>query len=208
MKKMTALLALLVAAVLVLSACGSGETRKSGGDTGRANAQFNDADVKFATDMIPHHQQAVQMSKMAESHASSAEVKKLAEYIEAAQGPEIDTMTTWLKTWGKDVPTASNEDDSSNGDMGDMGTGDGSHMDTGDMPGMMSSDDLGRLDKARGAAWDHMFLTMMIAHHEGAIEMAKTEQADGKNADAVTLAKKIEAAQTSEITKMKHMLNR
>ena len=194
MKKLTALLALLLAAVLTLAACGSEETSKSSGDTGTANTQFNDADVKFATDMIPHHEQAVQMSQMAGSQAQSAEVKNLADDIAAAQGPEIDTMTQWLKDWGQDVP-------SDHMDHGDMG-----HGTSDEMPGMMDADDMGKLGNAHGADWDHMFLTMMIAHHEGAIEMAKTEQAHGKNADAVDLAKKIEAAQTAEIAKMKNML--
>ena len=206
MKKMTALLALLVATVLTLTACGSGQTSNTSGDSSTASARFNKADVEFAQGMIPPHQQAVLMSRMARSHASSTEVKKLAADIEAAQGPEIDTMTQWLKDWGKDVPSSSKQGGSSDGDMGGMDMGDGSHTSTGNMPGMMSAEDMGRLGKTHGADWDHMFLTMMITHHEGAIEMSKTEQAHGKNADAVALAKKIEAAQTAEIAKMKTML--
>jgi uncharacterized protein (DUF305 family) len=196
MKKMTALLALLLAAVLTLAACGSEETSKSSGDTSTANAKFNDADVEFATDMIPHHEQAVQMSQMASNQAQSAEVKNLADDIAAAQGPEIDTMTQWLKDWGQDAP-------SDHMDHEDMG-----HGSSDELPGMMDADDMGKLGRAHGGDWDHMFLTMMIDHHEGAIEMAKTEQADGQNADAVALAKKIEAAQTTEIAQMKDMLKR
>ncbi len=199
MKKLTALLALLLAGVLGLAACSNDDTSSSSGDT--STAQFNDADVEFAQGMIPHHQQAVEMSQMAETHADSPEVEKLASDIEAAQGPEIDTMTQWLEDWGKDVPS-----DSSDGDMGGMDMGDGSHMDTGDMPGMMSDDDMHELDQARGTTWDRMFLTLMIRHHEGAIEMAQTEQARGENPDAVALARKIEAAQTAEIATMKDML--
>ena len=199
MTKLTALLALLLAGVLTLAACGDDDTSNSSRDT--STAQFNDADVEFAQGMIPHHQQAVEMSRMAETHADSPEVKKLASDIEAAQGPEIDTMTQWLGDRGKDVPS-----DSSGGDMGSMDMGDGSHMDTGDMPGMMSDDDMHELDQAHGGDWDRMFLTLMIRHHEGAIEMARTEQADGENPDAVALAKKIEDAQTAEIATMKDML--
>ena len=201
MKKLTALLALLLVGVLGLAGCGNDDTSNTSGDT--STAQFNDADVQFAQGMIPHHQQAVQMSRMAETHTASPAVTKLASDIEAAQGPEIDTMTQWLRDWGKDVPSASGSD---MGDMGDMDMGDGSHMDTGDMPGMMSDDALDELDQAHGGHWDRMFLTMMIRHHEGAIEMARTEQTDGENPDAVALAKKIEAAQTAEIATMKHML--
>ena len=198
MKKLTALLALLLAGVLGLAACGNDDTSNSSGDT--STARFNNADVEFAQGMVPHHQQAVVMSQMAETHADSPEVKKLAADIEAAQGPEIDTMTQWLQDWGKDAPS------SSGSDMGGMDMGDGSHMDTGDMPGMMSDDDLHQLDRAHGADWDRMFLTMMIQHHEGAIEMARTEQSHGQSPAAVALAKKIEAAQTAEIATMKDML--
>jgi uncharacterized protein (DUF305 family) len=199
MKKLTALLALLLAGVLGLAACSNGDTSSSSGDT--STAQFNDADVEFAQGMIPHHQQAVEMSQMAETHADDPEVKTLASDIEAAQGPEIDTMTQWLEDWDKDVPS-----DASDDGMGGMDMGDGSHMDTGDMPGMMSDDDLHELDQARGTTWDRMFLTLMIRHHEGAIEMARTEQAHGENADAVALARKIEDAQTAEIATMKDLL--
>ena len=74
-----------------------------------------------------------------------------------------------------------------------------------DMPGMMSDDDMSGLEKATGAQFDQMFLTMMIEHHTGAIEMAKIEQSKGKNADAKALAKQIEADQTAEIAEMKEL---
>ena len=193
MKKMTALLAVLLAAVLTLAACGSDETTSSKGGSSSANTH-NDADVTFARDMIPHHEQAVQMSKMAATHAQSAEVKQLASDIDGAQGPEIDTMTKWLESWGEDAPSDS------------MGHEDMGHGSTSEMPGMMDENEMGKLDQAQGAEWDQMFFTMRIEHHEGAIEMAKTEQADGQNPDAIALAEKIEKAQTAEIAKMKSML--
>lgn len=202
MKKMTALLALLLAAVLSLAACGNDETSDSSRDTSTGTAQFNDSDLQFAQGMIPHHQQAVEMAQMAETHASSSVVKSLASDIEAAQGPEIDAMRQWLEDWGQDLRSDAVGDD----DMGDMDMSDGSQMDTGDMPGMMSDDDMRQLEDAEGADWDQMFLTMMIAHHEGAIEMARSEQAHGENPDAVALARKVESSQSAEIATMKDML--
>jgi uncharacterized protein (DUF305 family) len=74
------------------------------------------------------------------------------------------------------------------------------------MPGMMSDEDMTALEKATGAEFDQMFLTMMIEHHEGAIEMARTEQADGEYADAKALAEDIETAQTEEIQTMQGLL--
>ena len=101
-------------------------------------------------------------------------------------------MKGWLTDWSKD---------DSSGSMGDMDHGSESGGMNG-MPGMMSDSNMSHLGAATGAAFDQMFLTMMIEHHEGAIEMAKTEQSTGKNADATALAKQIEAAQTAEITEI------
>ena len=196
MKRILSFLALALVAVLA-SACGGTSTGSTGatGSSGSA-AGFNDADVTFVQSMIPHHTQAVTMATMAASHASSPAVKDLAAKIEAAQGPEIDTMTGWLKAWGKDSTAGSSGMDG----MGGMTQGSSA------MPGMMGDGQMKSLDAASGAAFDQMFLTMMMSHHQGAIEMAKTEQANGKNADAVALAKKIEADQTNELAQMKDML--
>jgi uncharacterized protein (DUF305 family) len=202
MRRIPALVALAVAAALTLVACGGSNTTSGGSadatstpSAGSVAADFNDADVTFAQTMIPHHEQAVQMAEMAQTHAASAEVKRLAAEIEAAQGPEIDTMRGWLEAWAQPQPST-------------MGGGDHgmSDMDVDDMPGMMSDDDLSELGDAQGDAWDRMFLTMMIAHHEGAIQMARTEQADGRNLDAIALATQIEADQKAEIATMRDML--
>lgn len=186
MKKTHALAAALLAATLTLSACGNDDSAD----------QFNDADVSFATDMIPHHQQAVEMAEMAADHAGSPEVKRLADDIAAAQGPEIDKMTGWLEARGQDAPMGTM-------DHGDMGHGDAA----GGMPGMMDAETMNELAKATGDEFDQLFLTSMIDHHEGAIEMARTEQANGDNPDALELAERVEKDQQAQIQKMKDMLS-
>ena len=191
MKKALSLTALIVALTLAVAGCGSNDTTGSSAPTGGHNSQ----DVTFATDMIPHHLQAVQMAEMAQTQASSAAVKTLANQIQAAQGPEIDTMSGWLKSWGEDVP------DESMGGMDGMDSG-GSDS----MPGMMSDQVMSDLGAATGDTFDQMWLESMIAHHEGAVQMADTEIADGKDPDAVALAKSIKAAQTAEIATMKELL--
>ena len=189
-RKTLAVTALLMTALLTLTACG-GEA-----DTSTAsNAEFNDADVSFATEMIPHHQQAVEMAELAADRAQSQAVQQLAEDVEAAQGPEIKTMTQWLKDWGQETPSGSM-------DHGDMG-----HGDSQGMPGMMDEAEMMQLMKSDGATFDQMFLQMMVEHHEGAIEMARTEQANGENPDAVALAEQIETDQKSEIAKMDELLD-
>lgn len=179
--------ALLAASLLTLAACGDEDDNTS-------SAEHNDADVTFAQGMIPHHEQAIQMAALAETRAESQEVKDLAADIEAAQDPEIKTMTAWLESWGEDVP---------DGDMSGMGHGD---MSSDEMPGMMSDDEMADLMDTSGPDFDRMFLTMMIEHHEGAIEMARTEQSDGEFPDAIELAEDIETAQTAEIQAMQDLL--
>lgn len=201
MTKMKTLVAAaaVAAATVTLAACGSNDTKDTpgAGSSASSTGAHNKADVAFAQQMIPHHAQAVTMAKMADMQASSAEVKKLAADIEAAQGPEIEQMSAWLKAWGEDVPST----DASTGDMSGMDMGSDAEM-----PGMMTSAQMDKLGSAQGEAFDKMFLEMMIEHHQGAIEMSKTEQADGEFGDAVALAKKIESAQTAEIASMNTMM--
>lgn len=188
-RKTLAVAALIIAAPFALAGCGSEDDTPAG-----SAGQFNDADVTFATEMIRHHQQAVEMAELAADRTHSPEVRQLAEDIEAAQGPEIETMTQWLEDWGQEAPSAPM-------DHGDMG-----HGDSEGMPGMMDETEMTTLEQADGATYDQMFLQMMIEHHEGAIEMARTEQANGGSPDAVSLAEQIETDQKSEIAKMDELL--
>lgn len=191
MRKTLAAIALLATAGLTLSACGD----DPGDATTGSSSAFNDADVTFAQEMIPHHQQAVEMAQLAQGRADSPEVLELAENIEAAQGPEIDTLQGWLKEWGEEVPSGGM-------DHGDMGHGSSSEM-----PGMMDADEMSDLMAASGVSWDRMFLEMMIAHHEGAVEMARVEVDHGENPDAVALAKQIIIDQEAEISQMQQLLD-
>lgn len=159
-------------------------------DKPAASANANQADISFALDMIPHHEQAIEMAELAPSRAKDKEVRKLAEQIEGAQDPEIATMTGWLEKWGAEP---------SGMDHGAMG---------GDMPGMMTDEDMAELKKSTGAAFDRIFMEMMIRHHKGAIEMAKTELNDGENSDAKKLAQDIIDAQQAEIDTMNDLLGK
>lgn len=153
--------------------------------------KHNDADVSFAQGMIPHHRQAIDMSRLAYERAGSEQVEDLARRIEAAQGPEIDALTGWLESW--EIPT-SREDMPS--------------TDHGNMRGMMTSDDMQRLRQAEGDEFDRMFLTMMIEHHEGAVDMARTELARGRFPEAKRMARQIIDTQQAEIDTMRDLLNR
>lgn len=164
-------------------------------DTIAADAEFNANDVTFAQGMIPHHQQAVQMSTIAldPERKAGAKVKDLATRIQGAQDPEIQLMTGWLTEWGQPI-------DAMTGMEG---------METGDMPGMegmMSSDEMTVLAAANGPAFDKLWLDMMVRHHQGAVTMSKTAQTDGKAAVVKELAGKIISAQEAEIAEMSKLL--
>ena len=150
-----------------------------------AATEHNEADTMFAQGMIPHHEQAVEMSEMMlQKKDIPASVTDLATRIKAAQAPEIETMTGWLKTWNESATS-----------------GAGHSMD-----GMMGDDDLKQLQSAQGTAAARLFLTQMVAHHQGAIMMAQTEMSQGLNADAIKLSKDIATAQEAEIKEMQDLL--
>ncbi|MEU3885773.1 DUF305 domain-containing protein [Streptomyces sp. NPDC029041] len=197
------------AATVVLAACGGDGADRSAGGAGHGDAgshsptgapssdgSHNAQDVAFAQGMIPHHRQALEMARLAGDRASSDAVKDLAGRIEKAQDPEIRTMTGWLKTWGEDVPGASG------GGMDHSGSGHSG------MPGMMGAEDMAGLEKLTGKAFDVQFLTLMVEHHEGAVEMARTEQSKGRYGRAKSMAEDIVTAQNAEIVEMNKLLGK
>ncbi|MDH6125689.1 DUF305 domain-containing protein [Kitasatospora sp. GP82] len=205
-------------AALVLAACSSGKSamdqagssavpsmsmsatpNASTGSTGSTAAgEHNATDVSFAEQMIPHHRQAVAMAELAADRASSAQVKELATKIKGAQDPEIARMSGWLTGWGRQVP--------GNDGMASMPGMDHSASPGHSMAGMMSDEEMAKLKSASGADFDEAFLAMMVAHHEGAVTMAKDEIAKGAYQPAKTLADSISTSQTAEITEMKKLI--
>ena len=182
------------AAAIVLSSCGTAATQNQGLSASATStdqvAAHNADDVMFAQMMIPHHQQAVEVAAMVPDRSNNPDVIALAAKIAGEQQPEIDTMKALLLQWNVDPNEMSHE-------SGHAGMA---------MAGMVNDATMVRLDSLKGASFDMLWLQSMISHHQGAIEMAKTEIADGKSADLITLAKNIVAAQQAEIDQMKQML--
>ena len=181
--------------VVLLSACsqaGPASTSSSAVPTSSAavTSQHNGADVEFAQMMIVHHQGAIEMGRLAAQHGASADVRALGQRIVAAQGPEIEQMSGWLTAWGAPSPTTA-----THAGMPGMEVG-----------GMTQSDATGDLAGRSGADFDRHFLTLMVSHHQGAINMAQTEQSSGASPAAVALAGAIITAQTDEIAQMHSML--
>jgi uncharacterized protein (DUF305 family) len=176
----------IVGSAISLSACSTAASPGATASSSPASAVFTSADVGFATDMSAHHQQAVEMSQMLLDKSDiDPRVVTLAQGIKAAQGPEIEQMTSWLSAWGQKADSMSGMDMS--------GT-------------LMSDSDMNSLKTSTGLAASKLFLTQMTVHHTSALVMAKTEIDSGKNVDAVTLAKKIVSTQTAEITQMGDIL--
>jgi uncharacterized protein (DUF305 family) len=167
------------------SASPSQQVSSSG--TASASAEFNDADVTFAQMMIVHHEQAVAMSDMILAKSGvDPEVTALARQIKAAQQPEIDTMKGFLSAWGRQpMPSGMQMDD-----------------------GQMTEEEMTALEEADGPTGQKLFLQGMIKHHEGAIQMAQTEIASGKNPDAIALAESIVESQQKEITTINDLLGK
>jgi uncharacterized protein (DUF305 family) len=186
-------------ATILLSACGGNNNEDTsrgigvGQPTPSSSATFNSADVSFTSEMILHHQQAVEMAQMAEQRASNAQVKQLATRIVQAQEPEIATMSGWLRRWGEPMPSPSTDQNGQGGDDG---------------PGMMTDQEMKDLEAASGTDFDRMFLQMMIRHHQGAVEMADAEQQQGQDPQAKQLATKISRDQTAEINEMQDLLTK
>ena len=182
-------LAIGLAATLLLAACGSSSSDSNTNATAVENSAsatgFNDADVMFAQMMIPHHEQAIEMSDMAldPTTQASKEIIDLATQIKAAQDPEIKQMKDLLTAWSQPLTAEMDH---------------GSKMD-----GMLSMDDMDKLGALKGPEFDYFWAQSMIAHHEGAIDMAEVVLDDGSNAEALALANAIVSAQATEIDLLK-----
>jgi uncharacterized protein (DUF305 family) len=154
-------------------------------------AIYTVADVEFMQGMIAHHAQAIYMSRMAEAHHASPRLLKLAEKIDQSQVAEIAIMQDWLRRNGQAVP-------------------DTSSWRTMHMAGMLTEEQLKELDAASGAEFDHAYLTMMIQHHEGALQMVEDLFAAplaGQDVDVNVFANDVVTVQTAEIGVMQRMLS-
>ncbi|MEU9483330.1 DUF305 domain-containing protein [Streptomyces decoyicus] len=157
------------------------EARKARGDDSP-----NSADFGYVQMMIPHHRQALVMTRLAKRYAHAEQVGRVAERIAAAQGPEIGAMEGWLSGFGGSPAK------------------DGHHH-HGEMPGMATAAQLAQLRAARGEKFDALFLKLMIAHHQGAVSMATDLLSEGRNTLAQEMANDVIAQQSAEIGRMRRM---
>ncbi|MDZ8189561.1 MAG: DUF305 domain-containing protein [Nostoc sp. ChiSLP02] len=158
-----------------------------GMDLGPADAEF---DLRFIDAMIPHHQGALEMAKVAQQKSKRPEIKKLADNIIKSQNQEITRMKQWRKAW---YPSAGNKPMAYHSQMGHT-----MQMSPEQMQAMMMSQDLGAAD----AKFDLRFINAMIPHHEGAVKMAQDALAKSQRPQIKQLAQEIIKAQDTEIKQM------
>jgi uncharacterized protein (DUF305 family) len=179
------IIAVLVLGIVFLLAGNSGAPMDHSGHGStseeKSSSQYSADEIMFAQMMIPHHEQAVIMSELALSNTTTPEIVALATAIRDAQAPEIIQMQSWID--GKSE----------------------SHMHDMEMGGMLTDAELAELASLKGAAFDQKFLTAMIAHHEGALDMVDMIN-DSSNSEVKTLAANIVTSQSAEIEAMKALL--
>jgi uncharacterized protein (DUF305 family) len=160
---------------------------------------YTEADVQFMTNMVGHHAQAIEMSKMAPTHTDNKSIHTLAGRIINAQKDEIAIMQQWLRDRRRPVPDPSS---------GMHGAGDAGHHGA-LAPGMLTPEQMKKLDEARGPEFDRLFLTFMIQHHRGAVAMVKelfSTYGAGHDEIVFKLASDVNVDQTTEIDRMQLML--
>lgn len=220
--KTATLIASAAAAVALLAGCaddGTGpehttEHRAAGTSTSVSAttpadtaSAHNAADVMWVQMMIPHHEQAVEMAEMVPDRSTDPELVALASQIEAAQGPEIEQMTGWLRDWnaaatGSSMPGMDHSMPGTDSSMPGM-----DHSMPGmDHGGMMTAEQMTQLDESTGEAFDRAWLEMMIEHHVGAVDSSEEILASGQSAQVKELARSIVDGQRAEIDQMKAML--
>lgn len=164
---------------------------------------YTTADIEFMSGMIHHHAQAIQISKWAPTRGASPAIVRLTERIINAQRDEINLMGTWLKDRNQTVPEADTMGTGGHAAMGHAGHG--APM----MPGMLTAEQLAQLDAARNGEFDRLFLTFMIQHHRGAVDMVKSlfsSRGAGQDETVFKFASDVETDQTTEINRMLQML--
>jgi uncharacterized protein (DUF305 family) len=173
---------LTVCAAILLVGCGRGALTEPAADQA---ATFNDADVRFLQEMIPHHQQAIEMATLVDGRTRRPELAKLATDITTTQVTERQVMGRWLAGWNRPIPAVAAPDQAAS-----------------QVPGMLGRGQLDWLQTLKGAPFDLGFVTMMCTHHFGAVEMANAELRFGSSGAVKALATRILTVQEAELRRL------
>jgi uncharacterized protein (DUF305 family) len=168
---------------------------------------LSQADVEFMQGMIMHHAQAVEMTALIDSHSENKDLRSLGARISHSQSDEIRFMQRWLTVRGEPVSMSPQKMSGTNTDQHMNMSHESMHL----MPGMLTTEQMEALRKARGADFDRLFLTGMIQHHNGALTMVKDlfdTAGAGQEAELFNFATDVDTGQRAEIRIMREMLER
>ncbi|MEX2471991.1 MAG: DUF305 domain-containing protein [Gemmatimonadota bacterium] len=171
--------------------------------------RFVEADVRFMTHMIHHHAQAIEISRFAPDRAASDQIRTLAARIINAQRDEIALMQRWLEDRDQPVPELHEMGGRIMVHAPDMDHGSGM-SDMSGMPGMLSPEQVDRLEASDGQTFDRLFLTYMIEHHQGAVTMVRelfSTDGAGQDEDVFRFASDVQVDQSTEVARMELMLD-
>jgi len=195
-KRVAAVGIVILAVALALAGCSSGDTPSNGpggqpaaggSEAEPANRSYNGQDVAFASGMLRHNDQAIELAKLAATRATGSEVRTFARGMERSRTAEVRTLNGWLRSWDTTSPPATGEE-------------------AAEVSGLMAPEDVEALEVATGGEFDWMFLTMMMEQEQGAADMAEQQVRQGRFPDAVAMARAIQQRRVSEITKMQRLL--
>jgi uncharacterized protein (DUF305 family) len=188
---------LAIIAPVLLIACGTGaqqpaaQQAPAASTAAQVDGRHNDTDVMFLQMMLAHHDQGLQMVRLAEDRAAGDKVRTLAAAVDATQSDEMTLMKSWLSTWSK--PATVDHAPSA-------------HSDHGGLPAT-GPNEIKALRTSTGTEFEKAFLNLFVAHQHNAVEMAKLEDSKGINADTKAFAERIRQSRTDQIQQMLRMLN-
>lgn len=188
------LAAALLSTALLLGACGTAPARSSSTVAAvvQADGAFNDTDIMYLQMMIAHHEQGLEMVKLAEKGAARDDVRTLAQAVDVTQSDEVTLMTSWLRQWKQ--PTTVDHAPSA-------------HADHGGLPAT-GPEEIAALKKAKkGKDFEAAFLNLFVAHQHNAVEMAAMEQTGGENKEAKAFAERVRASRADQIKQMLTLMN-
>lgn len=201
-------------AIIVLAALSVAAARSPAQSTTTAPHDYTQADVDFVQGMIIHHAQAVVMSDWAATHGARPDLRILCKRIALSQRDEITMMQHWLQDRDLTVPDPLHMLPGHHDPVHDMSGMGMPGMDMGDHPmmmsGMLTAAEMRQLDAARDTAFDRLYLTGMIRHHQGALDMVAklfTTPGAGQQSELFAFATDVDAGQRAEMARMEAILN-
>jgi uncharacterized protein (DUF305 family) len=192
----------LVGVLALLAGCGGSDHERPPTTTAANGDKINQADVEFASDMVVHHAQALQLVTLLREHSDSADLTRIGEDLQTRLSPQNETLVGWLGEWGEPIPETPL--DHVYGGHAD-GDSDGLELSGDEMPGLLSTEQVEELEGLKGAAFDELWVELMTEHQEGAVAMAADLLEQGVFAPVRELAQTIAAEHRDAVAELEEL---